>query len=98
MTELPPVPRTSNTLPRRLGWLAIACSAAALAVNTAAWIAGESVGWTTWANPLLGAAWAEVLLLGGLDRRPRLVWPFLVVGLGLTAAVIVSEALAFIHR
>lgn len=98
MPELPAAPRSSNTLPRRLGWLAIACSAAALAVNTGAWIAGESVGWTAWANPLLGAAWAEVLLLGGLDRRPRLVWPFLVVGLGVTAAVIVSEALAFIHR
>lgn len=98
MPELPAVPRSSNTLQRRLGWLAIACCAAALAVNTAAWIAGESVGWTIWANPLLGAAWAQVLLLGGLDRRPRLVWPFLVVGLVLTAAVIVSEARTFIHR
>ena len=98
MPELPAVPRTSNALVRRLAWLAIACSAASLAVNTVAWIAGESVGWTTWANPLLAAAWAEVLLLGGLDRRPRLVWPFLVLSFGLAAAIMVSEALTFIHH
>ena len=46
MTELPAVPRSSNTLPRRLGWLGIVCCTAALVGNTAAWIAGDSVGWT----------------------------------------------------
>jgi hypothetical protein len=98
VTVQQPLARTSPTLPRRIGWFAIACAAASLALTTGVRLAGGAVRWTAWTLPILIAANAAVLLLGGLNRWPRLARPFLVVSLALAGAVIVSEALILLHR
>ena len=98
MTVQQPLARTSPTLPRRIGWFAIACAAASLALTTGVRLAGGAVRWTAWTLPILIAANATVFLLGGLNRWPRLARPFFVVSLALAGAVIVSETLALLHR
>jgi hypothetical protein len=98
MTEQPPLPRTPTTLPRRLGWFAIACAAGSLALTTAVRLTGGSVRWTAWVLPLLIAANAAVMSLGGLNRRPRLARLFLVLSFTVAGAVIVSETLVLLHR
>ena len=98
MTEQQPTARTSPTLPRRIGWFAIACAAASLALTAGVRLEGGAVRWTAWTLPILVTANAAVFLLGGLNRWPRLARPFLVVSLALAGAVIVSETLALLHR
>ena len=98
MTEQQPVARSSPTLPRRVGWLAIACAAASLALTTGARLAGGAVRWTAWTLPILVAANATVFFLGGLTRWPRLTRPFFVVSLAVAGAVIASETLTLLHR
>ena len=88
----------SPALSRRIGWFAIACAAASLALTTGVRLAGGAVRWTAWTLPLLITANAAVLFLGGLNRWPRLARPFLVVSLALAGAVIVSETLTLLHR
>ncbi len=98
MTEQQPLARGSPALSRRIGWFAIACAGASLALTTGVRLAGGGVRWTAWTLPFLIAANAAVLFLGGLNRWPRLVRPFLVVSLALAGAVIVSEMLILLHR
>jgi hypothetical protein len=98
MTEQQPLARSSPTLPRRIGWFAIACAAASLALTTGVRLAGGAVRWTAWTLPILIAANAAIFFLGGLNRWPRLARPFFVVSLALAGAVIVSETLTLLHR
>lgn len=98
MTEQQPLVRPSISLPRRLAWFAIACAAASLALTIAARIAGGSVRWTAWALPLVIATNTGILLLGGIGRWPRLGRLLFVLSAALTAAILVSETLVFLHR
>jgi len=98
MTQQQSLARGSTTLPRRVGWFVVACTAASLALTLAGRLAGGATRWTAWALPILGAANAAVFFLGGLNRWPRLVRPFFVASLALAGAVIVSETLALLHR
>ena len=98
MTEQQPLARPLPTLTRRIGWFAIACAAASLALTIGARLAGGAIRWTSWILPILIAANSAVFILGGLNRWPRLARPFVVVSLALAGAVIVSEALTLLHR
>lgn len=86
------------TLSRRIAWFALACVAAGLALTITARLAGGSVRWTAWALPFLIAANVGVLFLGWLARWPRLMRLYLLVSVGLAAAITVSEFLALVHR
>ena len=98
MTEQQSLTRDPSTLTRRVGWFAIACAAASLALTIATRLAGGSLRWTAWALPILVAANASALMLGGLNRWPRLVRPFFVASLVVASLVVVSEVLVLLHR
>lgn len=98
MTDPPVVSSRSAILSRRLAWLVIACAVASLALTITNRFSGASVRWTAWALPLLIAANAAVLLRGRVLRRPLLVRLYVVVSLGLAAAIIASETRLLVHR
>lgn len=90
--------RNPSILARRVGWFAVACAAASLALTIAARLAGGRLRWTAWALPILLVANTSVLFLGGLNRWPRLARPFFVVSLVVAILIVVSEVLALLHR
>src|SRR5471032_1747834 len=98
MREQQQLPSASPLLSRGVAWFVIACAAGSLALSAAARLTGDSVRWTAWTLPLLIAGNTAVLLLGALNRWPRLVWSFMVLSLTLAGAVIVSEIMILMHR
>lgn len=98
MTEPQSLTRDLSTLARRVGWFAVACAAASLALTIAARLSGGRLRWTAWALPILLVANSSVLFLGGLNRWPRLARPFVVVSLAVAILILVSEMLVLLHR
>ena len=98
MTDSPIVREKPATLSRGIAWFALVCVAAGLALTITARLAGGAVRWTAWALPFLIAANIGVLFFGWLARWPRLMRLYLLVSVGLAAAITVSELLALAHR
>lgn len=98
MTQQQPLTRGSTLPLRRVGWFVVACAAVSFALSVAARLQGGAIRWTGWVLPVLITANAAVFFLGALDRRPRLVRPFIVLSMALAGAVIVAETLILFHR
>ena len=88
----------SPVLSRRVGWFALLCAAAALALTIAGGATGASVRWTAWALPILIATNVAVLFFGWLARRPLLLRSYFFVSLGLAGAILTSELLVLLRH